>query len=663
MTTASPRPSGQAFFSSSVAAFMTVDPASVIGELSSRHVAFHASAEAEQIRAWEREVDILKTVLEPFAQPGWSVLLEAPLLRLGKRLDTVILGPGLVIVIEFKTGSASYGAADRLQTERYAQSLRDFHEVSQARRIIPILCAEHAPATPLDLAFTDGVSELMLVNATTLGEALKLAATAADASAETVDARGFALSAYRPTPTIVEAAQALYAGHEIADIGRGDAADAELQAAGARLQQIAADAEAKRAKVICFVTGAPGAGKTLLGLDLALKSRSGTRPAALLSGNRPLVHVLTESLAADQAKRTGGSKATARYEADAAIQNLLAYLKEHTDGPPPPEHVIVFDEAQRAWDETVGQELMGRPNSEPELFLNILDRLEWSCLVCLVGPGQEINRGEGGLPLWGEALARAAARGRRWTVIAAPQALDGGPDVAGQGLLAGGDLDADQIQREPQLHLANAIRAYRNPLHGKWVAALLTGDLEAARSIASEMPEAPAYLTRDLGTAKGWLKQRRRGGRSVGMLTSSGAVRLIGDGVPPSPRSNEMGPIGHWFLKPWQDFRSSGALETPMSEFGCQGLELDYIALCWGGDLIWTDTGWTPRMMRAPRWQMVHAAEKQRFRLNGYRVLLTRGRAGSVIYVPPGEADDPTRSPREADAVAQALLAAGCVAL
>lgn len=368
----SPGPAGRAFFSSPVTAFLVADTASVVGQLSIRHVAFHASAEAEQVRAWEREVEILRVVLEPFAQPGWSILLEAPLLRLGKRLDAVLLGPGLVIVIEFKTGAGTYGAADRLQTERYAQALRDFHEVSQSRLIVPILCAEHAPAALLNLAFTDGVSDLMLTNAVTLSKALDLAATVADSSAAPMDAVGFASSAYRPTPTIVEAAQALYAGHEIADIGRGDAADAELQAAGARLQQIAAEAEVQRAKVICFVTGAPGAGKTLLGLDLALKSRSGTRPAALLSGNRPLVHVLTESLAADQAKRTGGSKATARYEADAAIQNLLAYLKEHTDGPPPPEHVIVFDEAQRAWDETVGQELMGRPNSEPELFLNIL---------------------------------------------------------------------------------------------------------------------------------------------------------------------------------------------------------------------------------------------------------------------------------------------------
>jgi hypothetical protein len=354
-----------------------------------------------------------------------------------------------------------------------------------------------------------------------LAAALQLVATNADASAEATNAASFDRSPYRPTPTIVEAAQALYAGHQIAEIGRGDAADAELQAAADRLQAIAAQAERDRAKIICFVTGAPGAGKTLLGLNLALKSRSGDRPAALLSGNRPLVHVLTEALATDAAARGAVSKAQAKYQADAAIQNLLGYLKEHTDGAHPPENVIVFDEAQRAWDAEVGQELMGRPSSEPELFLEILDRLEWACLVCLVGPGQEINRGEGGLPLWGEALARAAADGHTWQVIAAPQALDGGPDVAGAGLLSGMTAAQTAITREPQLHLANAIRAYRNPLQGRWVAALLDGDIPEAASLAGQMAEPPTWLTRDLETAKTWLKQRRRGGRSVGFGTTS----------------------------------------------------------------------------------------------------------------------------------------------
>lgn len=656
------RRTGRSFYAAAVSEFRITDDDAIIGRLSSRHVAFHAAAEAEQLRAWEREIEILK---ECFAKLGslcddWLLLLEIPLLRLGKRIDAVVLAPGVVGVIEFKINATAFQSADRVQTERYAQSLSDFHEASQQRLILPILCAERARARPPATTLVEGVGTLMEVSAETLADALLVLHSHVDPNAAAIDAHGFDYSPYRPTPNIVEAAQALYAGHEIADIGRGDAADAELQAAAAALQEIAADAEASLAKVVCFVTGAPGAGKTLLGLDLALKSRSGTRPAALLSGNRPLVHVLTEALAEDSAARGAMTKTEARRFADAAIQNLLGYLKEHTDGAPPPEHVIVFDEVQRAWDADVGKELMGRPSSEPELFLEILDRLDWACLVCLVGPGQEINRGEGGLALWGEALRSAQSAGSPWRVVAAPQALDGGPDVPGSGMFAEGGLGGVEVRQESALHLANAIRAYRNPLHAQWVARLLDGDVAEAKALAARMDAPPALITRDLTVAKQWLRQRRRGGRTVGLLASSGAVRLVGEGVPPSPRSNELHPIGHWFLKPFTDFRSAGALETPMSEFGCQGLELDYACLCWGGDLIWTDQGWLPRMMRAPQWQIARHPEKRRFRLNGYRVLLTRARAGLVLFVPRGEVDDPARSPDEMDACADALIAAGC---
>ena len=656
---------GRSFFASTVADFLVADRHAVIGQLSSRHVAFHASAEAEQIRAWEREIELLRAAFVEIgdATKDWWILLETPLLRLGKRLDAVVLTPAAIGVVEFKIGATAYNGQDRIQVERYAQSLRDFHYVSQQRMILPILCAERAPSSPTDVSMFDGVADLVLTNGAQLGSALALLDTLNAKGGEVLDGLTFDHSPYRPTPTIVEAAQALYAGHQIADIGRGDAADAELQAAADTLQSIVRDAEAGRRKVICFVTGAPGAGKTLLGLDLALRSRTGHTPAALLSGNRPLVHVLTEALATDSAARHSMTKAQAKYQADAAIQNLLGYLKEHTDGAVPPEHVIVFDEAQRAWDKDVGLELMNRPNSEPELFLDILDRLDWSCLVCLVGPGQEINRGEGGLPLWGEALARSAANGKPWRVVAAPQALDGGPDVAGRGLLSGSPDEALDIQREHGLHLANGIRAYRNPLQGRWVAALLDGDIEGAARLADQMDSPPALITRDLVGAKAWLKRHRRGGRSVGILASSGAVRVVGEGIPPTLRSNELSPIGHWFLKPFTDFRSAGALETPMSEYGCQGLELDYVGLCWGGDLIWAGDRWQPRMMRAPKWQTIHEPEKKRFRLNGYRVLLTRGRAGVVIFVPRGSDDDPTRSPTELDGIAQTLVAAGCAPL
>jgi hypothetical protein len=280
------------------------------------------------------------------------------------------------------------------------------------------------------------------------------------------------------------------------------------------------------------------------------------------------VHVLTEALAADCAARTGVSKAQAKYEADAAIQNLLGYLKEYTDGGTPPENVIIFDEAQRAWNEKVGQKLMGRARSEPALFLDILDRLDWSCLVCLFGPGQEINRGEGGLALWGAALAQAAESGSVWKIIAAPQAIDGGPSVSGAGLAHCGTLDRSQLHSEPGLHLSNGVRAYRNPLHGDWVAALLDSQIGKAKSISARMASLPAVITRDLRSAKARLSEFRRGGRSVGLLTSSGAVRLVGEGVPPAPRSDDLTTIGHWFLN--LDFSKRGVhrgCESPISCF------------------------------------------------------------------------------------------------
>lgn len=457
----------RAFWHGSARALLDANPKAVIGQLASRHVRSHAAAEAEQVRAWEREIDILRLALAAGGEraQGWGVLLEAPMLRLGKRMDAVILLPGSAAIVEFKIGARRFEAADRLQVERYALMLRDFHEVSQSLIVVPILCAEYAaPHPPVADAHIvrDGVADAIATDASGLAGALRIA-EALGAGGAMASVEAFDSSAYRPTPTIVEAARALYAGHGIAEIGRGDAADATLQQAGATLLSLAKRAERERLHLVCFVTGSPGAGKTLLGLDVALRNRSSDRPVALLSGNRPLVYVLTEALATDRASRGDMTKAQARHEVGASIQNLLGFLKEHSDGAPPPECVVVFDEAQRAWDEKVGEELMGRPSSEPTLFLEILGRLDWACLVCLVGPGQEINRGEGGLPLWGAALRHAASSGRNWHVVAAPQAIEGGPDVAGAGLVEPGAEVAGKLVVEPSLHLSNGLRAYRSP--------------------------------------------------------------------------------------------------------------------------------------------------------------------------------------------------------
>jgi hypothetical protein len=650
----------RAFYAALVSEFLNEATELILGRLTARQVSMFA-AETDQVRAWEREIAIFRAAFRQIGPEcfGWSILLEVPLLRLGKRIDAIVLAPGVVFVVEFKIGATGFGSDAVVQTEHYALALRDFHQVSQSRVIAPVLCAERAPVLPIQAMIIDKVAELIRANPTTLAHALTAIRGEVTGVAQPEHWFEFDNSPYRPTPTIIEAAQALYAGHKIEDIGRGDASDEELRNASEALGGIVADAAARAAKTVCFVTGAPGAGKTLLGLNLALKGRTGETPSALLSGNPPLVHVLIEALAEDAAKRPGLSKAEARRQAKAAIQNLLGYLREHTDGAVPPENVIVFDEAQRAWDAEVGKKLMGRSQSEPELFLSILDRLDWACLVCLVGPGQEINRGEGGLALWGEALTKAAEEGRAWKIIAAPQAIRGGRDVAGPGLLKslGSRLT---IEEERRIHLANSMRAYRNSQHGEWVAALLESDQAETRRIAKAMIAPPAHLTRDLNTAKAWLRQHRRGGRSVGLLASSGAVRLVAEGVPPAPRSNELDAIANWFLKPYTDFRSSSALEVPMSEFGCQGLEIDYAGLCWGGDLIWRTGRWVPRQMRAPKWQVLRDDDKQRFRLNGYRVLLTRARAGLIIYVPGGDEDDPTRTPQELNDIASALVESGC---
>lgn len=652
------------FYSAPVPDFLQTEDATILGQLASRHGRAHSELNTQQTQAWAAEIAILRKALSDLGtdSSGWSVLLEFQLHRLRKRLDAVVLLPGVVVALEFKIGSDQFAAADRRQVEDYALSLRDFHEYSQSRVVVPILCSSEETGVSGGTGVVDGVAELLLTGGATLGEALVLAGRAApavrDADTSIVN---FALSAYKPTPNIIQAARSLYAGHAVQDIGRGGAADEALKAAGDALTNIVGLARERREHVVCFVSGSPGAGKTLLGLDLAITRKGEDTPAALLSGNRPLVHILNESLAGDAARRNGTRKSDERRRIGAMIQNLLDYLREHVSGALPPENVLVFDEAQRAWDAATGLRLMDRETSEPHLFLDILRRLDWCCLVCLVGPGQEINRGEGGLPLWGEALMDPQLAQAGWQVWSSRKALDGEKELPGLGLPSHW-IQTGKWHEAQELDLGEPVRHHRNPLFADWVASLLRGDLGAAASLSGDMQSPPAAVTRWLPQAKSWLRTHARGGRTVGLLASSSAVRLVGDGLPPAPISRELNAIGHWFLKPPEDYRSGGSLETPMSEYGCQGLEVDYAGVCWGNDLIWSSR-WVPRRMSAPRWQSIKSAEARAFRINSYRVLLTRARAGVVIYVPPGDASDQSRIPAEFDDITSALLSAGAVML
>ncbi|QDH10972.1 DUF2075 domain-containing protein [Nocardioides dongxiaopingii] len=640
--------------------FLNTEPASVIGQLAAAQGRVHSEVAAKQIQAWRTSIEALQAALSRGDAGATAVVLEFQMHRLRKRLDAVVLVPGVVVIVEFKVGSDRFTSADRAQAEDYALSLRDFHRYAQQGIVAPILCATAAACLEGGGAVFEGVSSLAMTGISDLdvaiGNARALGEQGSPPPAPERMLADFLAAPYRPTPHIIEAARNLYAGHQVKDIGRGGAADEALEAAANTLTAIVRQAKENREHRVCFVTGSPGAGKTLLGLNLAIVDRDPDSPAALLTGNRPLAHVLIESLTEDAARRNKTTKGVERRAVRAAIQNLTDYLREHISGEKPPEHVLVFDEAQRAWDAKVGSELMQRAASEPELFLEILSRLDWCCLVCLVGPGQEINRGEGGLRLWGEALSKSVG-GVDWKVHSAREALEDCGDLPGLGLPTP-LVAAGRWTETPHLDLGEPVRHHRNTLYANWVAALVAGDITQARLIANDMATPPALLTRSLLDAKRWLHGHARGGRSVGLLASSGAVRLQAEGLPPTPQSRDLNGIGHWFLKPADDYRSSGALEVPLSEFGCQGLEVDYAGLCWGNDLIWSD-GWAPRKMRAPRWTFINDQQRRAFRLNAYRVLLTRARAGIVIYVPLGTESDATRLPADFQGIWTTLRAAG----
>jgi len=328
---------------------------------------------------------------------------------------------------------------------------------------------------------------------------------------------------------------------------------------------------------------------------------------------------------------------------------LEEYITEHPDRPPH-EHVIVFDEAQRAWDAEYGRRKFNRAASEPELFLEIMGRHhDWSVIIALVGGGQEINTGEGGLAEWGAALQKRANENsdNQWEVYAAPQVVSGGQETVGQRLFSDDVSYEGLIDVDRQLHLPVSVRAYKCEAVTNWVNEVITGNSDQAFKIAREVEDFPIFLTRSLNTARTWLKRNERGTRRCGLVASSGARRLRAEGLGVSLSAMELDAVKHWYLQARGDIRSSCALEVTANEYTCQGLELDYVGVCWGGDMLWVNTTqqWKFRKLIGGSWSNVRRVEAQNFNSNTYRVLMTRARLGMVIWVPEGEKEDPTRDP------------------
>ena len=647
-----------AFWSGSVATFLDTSPAAIVGQLAETQIRHFRISEAQQLRAWGEEIALLRDALPAIpASATWHLLLEYPLMRLGRRADAILLTPHAIIVLEFKVGAGLATSADQAQAEDYALDLQDFHAGCRHHPIVPVVVATEATPRPASLPLLLGgtVAPVQTTNSASLAKLLTQIASACPRQVPKLDAAAWRAAPYRPVPTIIEAARMLYARNAVAEIASARADATNLSLTSDAILRAVAEARRERARIVVFVTGIPGAGKTLCGLNTCFSGGEDSH-VAFLTGNPTLVHVLREALARDAADQ-GMNKRAAQQRMESTIQ-ALPYFRDHyiKHAEPPAESVIVIDEAQRCWSrEQAVRKSRDRAvrldDSEPGLLLDIMARhTNGAVIVCLVGGGQEIHDGEGGLAGWGEALAQRPG----WRVLAAPDTLTAADPRQRLPALHGMRVD-------PSLHLAVPVRAIRNACGPAWVDAVLAGDAERARAIARAAGGAPFLLTRSLAELRSGLRMLCRGQRRAGLLASSGGKRLRAVGLGVELPHMEPVAVAQWFLDRWPDVRASDALEMVATEFSCQGLELDYAGLCWDADLIHDPVagGWIARAFRGSRWIRLRSGEAVANQINTYRVLMTRARYETILFVPCGNPEDQTRPPAIYDQIAEFLLACG----
>jgi hypothetical protein len=688
-----------AFYKASVVEFVAAEPARFMLELTSGTAGMGFDLKADQHASWVTQAEILATALravvaqEP-AAASWNLLLEYQIPGRPKRLDAVLLDGFGIVAIEFKVGADEFRSGDKWQLREYCWDLRDFHRESEGVPIAPVLVATAAPAKPvaLDAGFEDKhgiIVPLLTVNADTLAPALLAAHERLMAlGPHPLDVVRWDASQAHTTRTVIEEAQRLFAAHDVREVSHAHA-DNTTEAQDS-LIGIVGQSRADGLRSICFLTGVPGAGKTLVGLHAAYSpamAETAGEPACFASGNQPLLDVLHAALTLNRThdrrnRREVGHDLSAPVQNvhDFALRNLLDAGQR-----PPAEHVVVFDEAQRVWTgdkveagirkrvqrrrltAEQSKEVLGQAHSEPELLLRVMERCPgWCVVIALIGGGQEIYDGEAGLSAWGKALAGTA---RRWTVWVSPEALEGDASVAGQTLFPAGKPTSLDVRPTTKLHLSVAKRSPRAGRYAEWVNHVVAGDADAASGIVTSLQQFPILLTRDFDHAKRLIREYAGESSRYGLVASSGAMRLRADGVELKREFRNSLRFPDWFLRPSGDIRSSNQLEVAATEFECQGLELDWTLVCWGGDFIPTADlrYWLPRYLynggkNGPHWRQERKTTEQEFIRNKYRVLLTRARFGTVIYVAPGSPTDQTRDPAEFDSVTAFLVRSGLAA-
>ena len=571
---------------------------------------------------------------------------------MGKRVDNVLVIDNCIFILEFKIGSNLYDKYAINQAFDYSLDLNNFHEGSHKKIIIPILIADKAiQVKNFYIKSIDNLYETIFANSNNLIDVIKTSLLKFK-EFEKLDFEDWENSTYKPTPTIVEAATALYKKHNVEEISRSDAGADNLSLTSNCISNIIDFSKLGNKKSICFITGVPGAGKTLAGLNIAnLRSNyEKEEHAVFLSGNGPLVDVLKEALARDKVKSAKENnqlitKVSAKNEVKSFIQNIHHFRDEYIkDNNAPIERVTIFDEAQRAWTKEQASNFMKRNKgisnfnkSEPEFLIEVMDRHKtWCTIVCLIGGGQEINTGEAGLEEW---IKPFEEKFNDWDIYFSSKIMEDNNYIKDKNVIS--ILEKRNAIKKEELHLSVSLRSFRSAKLSDFIQEIINNDIQKSKIIYLEFikNEYPIKITRDLRKAKEWLNSKTKGSERSGIIASSGAIRLRPFGL--NVKAKIDAPI--WFLNDKDDIRSSYFLEEVATEFDIQGLELDWTCVAWDGDLFYDNQQWNYRKFKGTRWQNINNSNVISYLINSYRVLLTRAREGMIIYIPHGKNEDLTR--------------------
>lgn len=652
--------SGKAYYCNSIPGFIKDVSSNIVGQLV--HHSF--SVNKEQTSAWEDQISELQSRLEACGMEG-DIIFEYDIVRLGKRIDVILLIRHMVFSLEFKNGKDVFTAQDAQQAEDYALDIKNFHKESEDLYVCPILvatnAAEYTKPQSTD-CYPDKQVYLQRENIETLIPKIAMISSLYGDDGE-IDFTKWFNSPYYPTPTIISAAVEAYSSHNISNIAHSEAGQKNIDQCENKINEVIEYARSNRKKCVCFVTGVPGAGKTLVGLDVVAKflDRGEKSLSVYLSGNGPLVDVLREALKRS-VKAIGKINRETEVAINALIQGSYAFKKDNSmHNHPTPENILIFDEAQRVWNQEKMTQKHDDPAmsvSEPHLLFSIMDRhKDWAVMICLVGLGQDIYDGEVGINEW---FRCGVEDFPEWEMFYSPE-------IYGQ--VEDKNIDRSMIENcerchaMPELHLKTSIRSFRSDLC-PFVDCLLDNNPQKANELYPIVSSKyPIFITRDYEKAKSWVRNQVRGSQRSGVLACSSAQRLKPEGIYVPTEID----VKNWFLAPSDDLRSSNKLEIVASEFKVQGLEIDWAIVCWDADLRRNseNTEWEHYSFRGTRWNRRNKPEQKRYLINSYRVLLTRARQGMVLFVPRGvdPDEDNTRNSAYYDGIYTYLRSCGITEL